>query len=105
LNCSECTIEITAGGVLRLSGAVDTYSATELRDQLALLLKEHATPSVDLSELEACDFTTIQLLFAARRWAEGAGKPFIVAGISDAVRRTCAELGLSPKLFTGEGSE
>jgi anti-anti-sigma factor len=98
-------METSAAGLLRIAGVVDTYAAAALYSQLGRLIEEQAAPAVDLSGVESCDFTAIQLLCAARRSAERAGKPFSVTALSEGVSRTCAVLGLSPEILSGPGSE
>lgn len=105
MTCSEHTIEFPAAGGLRLAGALDTYTAAELREALAQALREQARPAVDLSAVESCDFTTIQLLCSARRSAEQAGQPFVVTGLSEAVVEACAAFGLSPETFSAARKE
>ena len=105
MNSSERTIELPKEGPLRAAGALDTYAAAELRDALAKALEERAELAVDLSAVEGCDFTTIQLLCSARRSAEESGKPFVVTAFSEAVAGACAALGLSPGMFSAAREE
>ncbi len=105
LNLPKHIIESTGAGSVRVAGVLDTYAAGALRDALARALGEQGALSVDLSDVESCDFSTIQLLFSARRGAGQAGKTFTVTALSEGVARTCAALGLSPQAFTGAGSE
>lgn len=104
MNSSEFSTE-SAAGELRISGTVDTYGAARLREELLRAFAEHAALTVDLSAVEACDFTAIQLLCSARRSAQEVARPFAVTGVSEAVRRACAALGLSPRVFGAEGSD
>ena len=96
-------MELTAGR-LRIAGALDTYNATELRDRLSEALREQAALTLDLAGVESCDFSTIQLLCAARRTAEAAGKPLVVEGVSEGILSACATLGISPEIFSAAGS-
>lgn len=105
MNSSERTIELPKDGPLRAAGALDTYAAAELRDALARALEERASLAVDLSAVESCDFTTIQLLCSARRSAGELGKPFVVTAFSEAVAGACAALGLSPEVFSAAREE
>jgi anti-anti-sigma factor len=105
LNCSEQTIERSDAGTLRLAGALDAYAAVELCDALSEALRDQAELAVDLSAVESCDFTTIQLLFSALRSAEQAGKPFAVTALSEAVLEACAALGVSCKAFSAAPKE
>ena len=105
MNSSEHTIELPKDGPLRVAGAPDTYAAAELRDRLAQALEERAELAVDLSAVESCDFTTIQLLCSARRSAGERGKPFKVTALSEAVAGACAALGLSPEALAAAREE
>jgi len=105
LNSSERTIEHPKDGPLRAAGAVDTYAAAELRDALARALEERAELTLDLSAVESCDFTTIQLLCSARRSAGELGKPFTVTALSEAVTGASAALGLPLDVFSGAQGE
>jgi len=105
LNSSERTIELSEDGPLRAAGTLDTYGAAELRDALARALEERASLALDLSAVESCDFTAIQLLCSARRSAREQGKPFAVTALSEAVAGACASLGLPPEALTGAGED
>jgi anti-anti-sigma factor len=105
LNSSEHTIEVPNAGPLRVAGTLDAYAAAELRGALARALGERPELAVDLSGVESCDFTTIQLLCSARRSAGQAGKPFVVTALSEAVVEACAALGLSPEAFSAARKE
>jgi anti-anti-sigma factor len=98
-------METSADGLLRIAGVVDTYAAAALYSRLGRLIEEQAAPAVDLSRVESCDFTAIQLLCAARRSAQGVGKPFSITALSEGVLRTCAALGLSPEVLSGPRNE
>ena len=87
-------MENTAGA-LALAGALDTYTAAGLKDTLEAALGERAEMTLDLAQVESCDFSTLQLIAAARRSAGEAGKPFAIAAVSGAVAQTCAALGIS----------
>lgn len=82
-------------GSLRLAGDLDIYAAAELREALLEHVRTAPAVALDLSGATACDPVAVQLLRAARRSAEAAGKSFRVARISEPVARTCAALGLA----------
>ena len=105
MNSSEHTVEITPAGQLRVAGVLDAYAAAQLRDELDRAVKEQAQLTVDLSAVESCDFTALQLFCSARRSAERAGKRFVVTALPEAVVQSCAAMGLSPQAFSAEGSE
>lgn len=105
MNSSEHIIELPSAGPLRAAGTLDIYAAAELRDALARALRERPELAVDLSAVESCDFTAIQLLCSARRSARQAGKPFAATALSAAVVEACASLGLSPETFSAAREE
>jgi len=104
LNSSE-TIGLIPGGPLCLAGAIDIYSASRLRDELARALAELPSLTVDMSRVESCDFTTVQLLCSARRSADAQGRHFAVTSVPREVIETCAALGLSLESFGAKRSD
>lgn len=88
-----------------MSGSLDVYCAVELCEALALAVSRQADPAVDLAGVASCDFTTIQSICAARRSANEAGKSLTITAVSEAVRETCAALGLPREMFSTEKSE
>lgn len=98
MNCSESGND-PASTTLRLAGSLDAYAAAALRDELSRALNERPALAVELSDVESCDFTTIQLLCAARRAAERAGKLFSTRSLPESVGSVLASLGLSPEVF------
>lgn len=105
MNSSEYTIELADAGPLRVGGTLDTYAAAKLHEELARALGERPELTVDLSGVESCDFTAIQLLCSARRSAGQAGKPFAVTDLSEGVVKACAALGLSPEAISAAREE
>jgi len=85
----------TGAGPLQLAGALDTYTAAGLRDTLETALRDRSELTLDLSAVESCDFSTLQLILSVRRSAELAGKPFAIAVVSGEVTQACAALGVS----------
>ena len=98
MNYSEPANE-SAPTPLRLAGSLDAYAARALREELARALNEQTAFVVDLADVESCDFTTVQLLCAARRAAEEAGKRFSVTSLPECMGTVLASLGLSPEVF------
>jgi len=103
LNSSEYSLEPSAAGRLRIAGTLDAYGAAALRDALAQVVGDAPELNIDLSAVESCDFSAIQLLCAARASARQAGKPFHITGFSEEVRRACVALGLNPATFLSGG--
>lgn len=92
-----------SGSVLRVRGTLDIAVAEELHRALHDFLEEAPDPVVDLSGMESCDISTLQLLWAARRWAERTGKSVRFAGLSGAAAGAAAGLGLSIEELESEG--
>ena len=80
---------------LILSSTLDISAADSFRDALAQHIERYPAAKVDLSAVKSCDATAIQLLFSARKSAEGRNHSFQVTGISQAVTEACAELGMT----------
>src|SRR5215467_1154114 len=89
-------------GLLTFSGRLDISTADELRDGLRSHDAKHSEWMLNLSEVESCDVTALQLLWSVRRSAAEARKPFRVTGCSAAVLDAAAALGLSIDELTGE---
>jgi len=71
------------GGVMKISGCLDIDAASALRE--ALLDCEPET-QVDLSEVESCDTSALQLLLASR---------LSLVALSSAMAETAASIGLT----------
>ena len=82
------------GQVLKIAGTLGISLAGELRNALRAFIGEAQQPVVDLTEVDGCDATALQLLCSARKTAEGSGKPFELTGVSAAILDASAALGL-----------
>jgi anti-anti-sigma regulatory factor len=80
---------------LEIAGSLDVYAAEQLRQTLIGDLRTAESPAVDLSAVESCDAVGIQLLCAARRSAEGYGKPVAFLNPSEPVRVLWTALGMT----------
>ncbi len=89
-------------GLLTICGRVDISTADELRDGLRAHEAKHPEWMLDLSEVESCDVTALQLLWSARRSATEARKPFRITGCSPAIVEAASALGLCIDELTGE---
>ena len=78
---------------LKILGTLDISGADAFRETLARQL-EYCS-GVDLSEVESCDATALQLLYSARKSAEGRGQTFQITGISEAVKAASNDLGVN----------
>jgi anti-anti-sigma factor len=91
MQCSE----IEDGKVLRVEGSPDIYDAAVLHETLKQFLEAHSSMILDLSAIESCDITALQLLCAARRSAENTGKLFAVRSFSPGLVQAATGLGLT----------
>lgn len=82
-------------GVLKIAGDVGINDVEELHRVLRDFVGAASRPTVDMSGVESCDTAALQLLTAARKTAERAGKPFDFVGLSPAIVDVSAVLGLS----------
>ncbi|MGO8699322.1 MAG: lipid asymmetry maintenance protein MlaB [Limisphaerales bacterium] len=87
-----------SAGVLKLSGRLDIYATEAARAALLEHFGVLKSMRLDLAALEGCDAAGLQLLCAARKSAEQAGKSF-KAELSPAVRECSSRLGLAPDFF------
>lgn len=83
-----------SGEVLKIAGTLGISAAEELQNALRAFLDEAHKPVFDLSGVDGCDATALQLLCSARKSAEAAGKPFELTGVSSAILDASAALGL-----------
>ena len=80
--------------MLKITGAVDICTGDALRTALLAYLHEQPAVVLDLSQVDICDTTALQLLYATRRSAERSNKPFRLVAVSPAIEQTCAALGI-----------
>lgn len=80
---------------LKLSGALDIYSAGDLRDLLRQELQARSELTLDLSQVDACDAAGLQIFCSAARTAEEAGKKFRIVHPSAAASHVSDGIGLS----------
>jgi anti-anti-sigma factor len=85
--------------VLKLTGSLNNSTADELRKGLLEHLEHHARIALNLSKIETCDASGVQLLLAMQKSAEAADKPFSVVAATDAFTTVCATLGISSEQF------
>jgi anti-anti-sigma regulatory factor len=82
------------GSVLKISGSLEIGAIDILHRALVDCLNRESAPEVDLSEVDACDASALQLLCAARKSAMQSDKPFRVVALSDGAMAAGAALGL-----------
>ena len=81
--------------ILKISGVLDISGADVLRDALASYLERCSVAKVDLSEVESCDPTALQLFYSARKSAKGRHQSFEITGVSKAMKLVCLDLGVN----------
>jgi anti-anti-sigma factor len=86
-NCPE-------GNRIQIQGSLTITAAADLKQALRELLGGSSSSIVDLSGVDECDATGIQLLRAAQKTAKNAGKRIEFLAPSAAVVDTAAALGL-----------
>ena len=91
-----------SGHHLKPAGRLDIKGSERLRDALREFAKGGSNSIVDVSEVEACDTTALQLLYSVRKTVESGGGRFMLAGLSSGLVESSAALGLSLKELTGE---
>ncbi len=79
---------------LVIGGTADVYSASELRDALLSYIQSAPAPVVDISAVDGCDATGLQLLISARISARQAGKALIIDSLPVPVAEACVRLGV-----------
>ena len=80
---------------IEFAGSCKVDRAAELKQQLSAALETSAEVNVDLSRVESCDLTLVQLLCAAQKTATQSGKIVKVLGnTSGAFRNMVQESGL-----------
>ena len=79
---------------LRLEGSLTVLQIGELRTQVMEALKSTKKLTLDLEQAAAVDVTCLQVLYAARRYAEDNGKGFSVK-TNDAVANEIRAIGFS----------
>lgn len=85
------------GSVLKISGSLDIGEIDMLHRALVDCFNRESAPEVDLSEVDACDASALQLLCAAQKSATRSNKPFRVVALSAGVMAAGAALGLPPE--------
>lgn len=81
--------------VVTVSGELDLYTAPRLQSALTALLREHVTRVVvDLSGVEFCDSTGINVLLSAMKRIKEIGGTFELAAPRPAVNRILQVTGL-----------
>jgi anti-anti-sigma regulatory factor len=90
---------------IRLEGAIDIAAAAELKKLLLRACGSGKAVRVALDEATDLDVTAVQLIWAARRSAEGAGVAFALSGaVPESVSSALGYAGLQQFLFPLDAS-
>ncbi len=85
---------------IRLQEGIDISCAQELKTLLLQGLTSSAEVRVLLADATGLDVTAVQLIWAARRWAEASGVAFTLSGpVPESVSSALGDAGLEPFLF------
>ncbi|MDQ2585062.1 STAS domain-containing protein [Saccharothrix yanglingensis] len=83
--------------VVALDGELDLGTTARLRDAVGgLVLRAGDHVVVDLTAVTFCDSTGVSALIAARRHADAAGCPLVLAGTPPHITRLLRVVGLLP---------
>ncbi len=92
-----------SSGTFRITGKLDISVAEALKQALTDCLEQHPAIALDLSGVEECGTAALQLLYSARSSAALARKPFRITGVSPAVEKASAALGLRVESPSSDG--
>lgn len=81
--------------LLAVAGELDLNCAEAFRNALTKLLERAVHPQVDVSGVESCDLSGLQLLRAAAVSGAAQGTPLTVTGGDGVVDEACRRLGSS----------
>lgn len=84
-------------GTLKLRAGVDVSEAADLHKAALRALEDEkaASVSVEASQLERLDMSTVQILLALRKDVRGAGRGFAVEGLAPGLQDSLTNFGIS----------
>ncbi len=89
--------EVKNGVVMvKLDGDLTVYEAAAIHDELLECLDAHAGLTLDLTDVNECDVTGVQLLYSAGLAADMEKKSFAIQGATAGVTEMIAQTGLDP---------
>ena len=94
-----------ADPVFRVQGALVVSGVEACRARMAAHFAGAPDIVIDLGDATDFDLFGLQLICAARRSAEAAGKPFGLRNVPEAFQRACALAALTAASFTSLPSE
>lgn len=90
---------------LRLAHSLTVYTVAELRTRLLTYLAEAEHPVLDLGPVGECDCAGVQLLWSARRAAEGTGRRLQLHDCPEPVLAAAERLGFARAAFLAGAAE
>ncbi len=88
--------------LLKITGPLTVYEAAEASEAMLACFEEENGLILDLTDVQDCDTAGVQLLCAARKTAQNAGKPFAVTGASGPVKTAVTGVGLALDDIAGD---
>ncbi|MBS1873941.1 MAG: STAS domain-containing protein [Acidobacteria bacterium] len=92
-------VDSEGGMRFQIEGIVDIRAVASLQQSLCQALVRGGVIQFDLSGVVDCDVAGLQLMYAALRDLRAAGHSSERPRISDAIRRTASDIGLSLEEF------
>ena len=80
---------------LHLSGSLCIYDVERVCEAILAHLAGHSSLVLDIGKVSQCDAAGLQVLVAAARSADRAGKSFQICAASPAIRAHAASLGVA----------
>lgn len=91
------TKDLDGASVITRIGALDLRNAPELRDEILDAMANKCSVALDVTQVTSIDTGIVQVLLAARRSAEQAGRDFsIIAEAGSFLPDTLSRLGITP---------
>ncbi len=96
------TREVNEGGaVVIFDGGLTVYEAAAIRDELVECLDAYAGLTLDVTDVNECDVTGVQLLLSTGLTAGAEKKSFAIIGANAVMTDIIRGLGLDPEKVLG----
>ena len=79
---------------MKIDGALNVYEAAKIHEKMNGIFEKHDGLIIDISGLEECDLTGLQILISARQTAREKGKKFVLENVTRVVVDACSRVGL-----------
>lgn len=80
--------------ILKIDGPLNIETLSMLKEELMAALNEHSGIALDLKNVNECDTAGIQLLWSARKTAEGKAKNFSIINSSESLKKAAEQIGI-----------